>query len=198
LPQHVICSNCRKLLVIRDGSPARLTCPKCLGRVNNPHPFGAVERPAVMDAPRDSLLYESNALGTTPPPLPRRVIPVEHEVTGDLADTIRGIRLLGVLLGGGGLMALTRFGNGSMRLMGVVVTVLVAGLIIYWWQMDRDPDKPLFGATGGTTAVGTTAKGCFTYFLIILGVIALLVGLCTAALIGVSFLSTIPFLVVTV
>src|SRR4051812_31224063 len=106
MPQTVICSNCRKLLVIRDGSPARLTCPKCLGKIINPHPFANVERPAAMDAPRDQLSYESRTPGT-PPTLPHPVIPVEHEVTGDLVNTIRGISLITMLLGGGGLMALT-------------------------------------------------------------------------------------------
>src|SRR2546423_4260254 len=133
MPQHVICSTCRKLLVIRDGSPARLTCPKCLGRVNNPHPFQTIERPAAMSDPLAAVDYRSSV----PPPLPRRVIPVERDAHVDLNSTLRGIYFLTLLFGGSGVLSLTRFGNRSMGLMGIVFTVLLVAFVIYWWYQNQ-------------------------------------------------------------
>src|SRR4051812_43285551 len=67
-------------MMIRDYSPARLTCPNCLNPVFNPHPDQAVARPTALKQHR-------------------RVIPVQEEVEHDLAGTwITLLILVGLML----------------------------------------------------------------------------------------------------
>ena len=77
-----------------------------------------------------------------------------------------------LLLGSGGFLAITRLGNGSMRLMGFVLGLVPIGMFIWWLMQDR--------TDGGFVVTRSTTRGCLFALLIGFGVLLLAVGMCAA------------------
>lgn len=71
MPQEVACPRCTVRLLIREGSPLRMTCPRCLGLIINPQALAGG---------------------------PLQVLPLEREVAADSRATSIGLLALGILL----------------------------------------------------------------------------------------------------
>ena len=98
---RLICPTCGRALTVSDNAPARLTCPNCLARLQNPRAGQAR-------------------------PLP--VIPVDQEATADASATTRVFFALIALLGIGIVMSLVS--NGSSGLFVLVIAGSLIGLIV--------------------------------------------------------------------
>ncbi len=94
----VRCPNCQLRWNIRDDMPPFFTCPRCLKTLKNPYPSIAFpETPA------------------NPPPLPRRVIPVERQTGGDMRIAMIGLVIVVIAIGAGIVTLLLAGVNGEVQ-----------------------------------------------------------------------------------
>jgi hypothetical protein len=114
MPQEVKCPRCSVPLIIRDGSPPRLTCPRCLAMVFNPNP-----------AP------------VNPNAAPRKVLPLESDVSTDTRFTAIGLVALGVSLLVGAFLTMLISGSLVLTAVLLIVAVGIIGLIVATWNSGR-------------------------------------------------------------
>jgi hypothetical protein len=108
MPQ-VMCPRCHTKLTISDSAPRLLTCPRCVSQLINPY----AGDPAAQTAPR-------------------RVIPVEQQVSRDQSLSRGGLAAMMVLLTIGGIMMISRMGLGMVgQLLTLFLLAAAAGGLIF-------------------------------------------------------------------
>src|SRR4051794_1680208 len=121
------CPNCGTRLTVSPAAPRRLTCPRCLGKIENPASAGAA-------APM--------------PALPMRVIPIEEQFDRDRSLADLGMIVLVCFLAIGAMLALQvtamigpftmvsangwPAGTPWMIILGVPVAVAALGAVALW------------------------------------------------------------------
>src|SRR4051794_35033120 len=171
----VTCPRCGQRLTVSDHAPPVLTCPRCVARVPNPHArvAGGTEAADVPFATRVS---------GSPPPLPRHVLPFEHQVERDARRSSYVMFALGTVFAAGAVLSWLAFGASPVgTLLGVVAAVVVAAAIL---QLRFPENETVQQATG---VVGLMAAGCAKVALIIFGVLLLLFGACAVLFATASF-----------
>ncbi|HEX3357837.1 MAG TPA: hypothetical protein VHS31_12775 [Tepidisphaeraceae bacterium] len=103
----VRCPNCQLRWNIRDDMPPFFTCPRCLTALRNPYPSAAFPNAA-------------------PPPLPKRVIPVERQTHGDMRIAMIGLVIVVAAVGAGLISLLAAGVNGAGFGIFVVIGLLVS------------------------------------------------------------------------
>jgi len=169
----LVCPRCRRRLTVSASAPRLLTCPGCLGRIENPGPPPAMEPIAPV------------------PPLPMRVLPLEHEASRDAAASNAGIILIGAVLVLGVLMALFSItpsaqGYGtSFLLVGIVLAMLIAVAVVIAAGKrvgQRYTSHDYYA--GADTFLGCLGRAALA-FLVLIGVCALIfLSICGALIVG--------------
>jgi hypothetical protein len=162
--------------VIRDHSPAQLTCPRCLAPIRNPYPLAA--RP-VPDA-----ATHARPIPVTPLPTGQRVLPyrpptADYEAHTDQRGSVVAIAVLVVCLAAGSFLSFAN-GNAGMGAILLLATVLAAAIPLHYFHQQRQGLDPSAASAAGFQLV----RGCAAAVVIFFGVIALLLGLCAAVVGG--------------
>ncbi len=169
----LVCPRCGRRLTVSANAPRLITCPNCLGRIENPGPPPEMEPIA------------------SQPPLP--VMPLEHEASRDAAAANAGVILIGAVLVLGVLMALfsitpsARGYAGSFLLVGIVLAMMiaVATVIAAGRRVGQKYTSREYFA-GADTLLGCLGRAALA-FLIVIGVCALIfLSICGAIIFSIK------------
>src|SRR5437762_5544963 len=171
MPQHVICHGCGSALLIRDASPPQVTCPRCLARINNPHPYAT--GPQVGDAPRfrtsvvaPQQTFERSAQPSFAPLGPidyerRTVFSVDRQLERDTRGMNFALGALAVVLAGGAWISFTILRGAFIgAILACFSVICIAAIVIHTKQAKGEAP----GAMG--EVVTTLATGCLKVALI--------------------------------
>lgn len=101
MPAQLICPTCGKRLTVSDNAPRRLTCPRCLARI---------DRPAALPVP---------------PPLPMQVIPIDDQAHRDTRVATFAIVAFSFLLVIGLLLGLRTELSGRLLVIALLIAVAI-------------------------------------------------------------------------
>ena len=132
MPQHLVCPGCQQRLIIRDGSPATLTCPNCLALIRNPDVLSSAPPPP----PPEGVGSAAPAQAAVAP-LP--VIPLDQEVNDDFQGAVRNLVVLSIVVMAGGILSAITLDAGivASALIGFGVVMLIVLSVVYRRQLPR-------------------------------------------------------------
>jgi hypothetical protein len=119
MPVELICPRCHTRLTVSDAAQQRLTCPRCLAELLNPHGVDPSKQTA-----------------------PRPVIPIEQQVSRDQSLSRGGLIAIMVLLTIGGMIMIGGMNLGAVGkiLTLVLLTAAAAGLVMIGLRSKSETD----------------------------------------------------------
>jgi hypothetical protein len=152
------CRRCGQWLAVSPMAPRWLSCPRCLGPVVNPH------------APEAVATQRSSAM---PPPLPRRVIPLDVEVGRDARGVDVLLVVLAILYAAA---AVVSFQVQAVRGAGALLAVAAVALGVITIALARRPKSEATDVVA--TVTKAVAGSCLLSILLLGGLVLLLFGAC--------------------